>query len=86
MILEGTMSHTHTIADLDYFEAQHIAQILYHYKVDMLEKKLEATVEDYKDNGNRAESFDEHVAWHESIMAKIQWVSTEIVQKEVKSL
>lgn len=65
--------HTITIADLDDFEAGHIADILSMYENQMLCKKLDATVEDYKDDGRRAEWFDEHLEWHKSIMKKIKW-------------
>ena len=65
--------HTLTIARLDDFEADHVSEILSQYKRKMLGKKLEAMVEDHKNGGNHAAWFDEHLAWHESIMAKIVW-------------
>jgi hypothetical protein len=69
------MMHTLIISGLDDFEADHIGQILYEYKVKMLCKKLEAMVEDYKAGGeHRVEWFDEHLDWHNSIMAKVKWV------------
>jgi hypothetical protein len=72
------MSHTLTIAGLSDFEAEHIGQILNDYKVKMLGKKLEAMVEDYKaGDGHRAEWFDEHLEWHESIMSKVKWTKNE---------
>jgi hypothetical protein len=65
--------HTLTITGLDDFEAEHIGQILNDYKVKMLGKKLEAMVEDHRDGGNRVEWYENHLAWHESIMAKVKW-------------
>lgn len=65
--------HTLTIANLDDFEADHVAEILSEYKRKILVKKLEAMVEDSRDGGDQAAWFDEHLVWHESIMAKIKW-------------
>jgi hypothetical protein len=67
------MVHTLTISELSDFEAEHIGQILNDYKIKMLSKKLEAMVEDHKDGCRRADWYDEHLAWHESIMAKVKW-------------
>jgi hypothetical protein len=67
------MTRKLTISNLDDFAADHIGQILNDYKVKMLCNKLEAMVEDHKDGGNRAEWFDGHLKWHESIMKKIVW-------------
>jgi hypothetical protein len=69
--------HTLTISGLDDFEAEHISQILNDYKAKMLTKKLEAMVEDHKaGGGHREEWYDEHLAWHESIMSKVKWSSS----------
>lgn len=66
--------HTLTISGLDDFEAEYIGQILNDYKVKMLGKKLEAMVEDHKaGGGHRAEWYEKHLVWHESIMAKVKW-------------
>lgn len=65
--------HTITIPNLTDFEADHVAEILSEYKRKMLAKKLEAMAEDHQDGGGRAEWFDDHLEWHESIMAKIRW-------------
>lgn len=65
--------HTLTIPGLDDFEADHVGEILSEYRRKMLAKKLEAMAEDYQDGGNRSAWFDEHIAWHESVMAKIRW-------------
>ena len=71
--------HTLIIAGLDDFEAEHIGQLLQEYKVKMLEKKIEAMVEDYKaGGGHRAEWFNEHLEWHESIMAKAKWTKEDL--------
>jgi hypothetical protein len=71
--------HTLTITGLDDFEAEHIGQILNDYKVKMLGKKLEAIVEDHRaGGGHRAEWYDEHLAWHESIMAKVKWTKEDL--------
>lgn len=67
------MTHTLTIKDLDDFEAEHISQILRDYKTRMMADKITAFVEDRKDGGNRVKWFDEHLAWHETIMAKVTW-------------
>lgn len=67
------MTYTLTIADLTDFESDHIGEILADYKRKMLGKKLEAMVEDYRDGGSRVAWFDEHLAWHESIMSKVKW-------------
>jgi hypothetical protein len=69
--------HTLTIADLTDFEADHISEILSEYKRKILGKKLEAMAEDYKDGGNRAAWFDEHIAWHDEIMKKVRWTKNE---------
>jgi hypothetical protein len=66
--------YTITISNLDNDEADHISSILSDYKRRMLEKKLEAIVEDHKDGGNRVEWFDKHLMWHESIMKKVKWL------------
>lgn len=66
--------HTLTIAGLDDYEAEHIGYILKEYEVKMLEKKLEAMAEENKAGGGRqAEWFDDHLAWHNEIMAKVKW-------------
>lgn len=65
--------HTLTIAGLDDFEATHISQILRDYTTKMMSDKIHAFVEDKKDGGGRVEWFDAHLAWHESIMAKVKW-------------
>lgn len=67
------MTHTLTIKDLDDFEAEHISQILRDYKTRMMADKITAFVEDRKDGGDRVKWFDEHLAWHEGIMAKVTW-------------
>ena len=66
-------THILTIAELDDFEAEHIAQILHSYKTDMLTWKIEAIVEDHTDGGSRADWFDEHLRWHDEIMTKVKW-------------
>ena len=66
--------YTLTIAGLTDFEADHIGQVLNDYRCKMLTKKMEAMVEDYKTGGSeRAEWFDKHLAWHDSIMEKANW-------------
>lgn len=72
------MPHTLTITDLNDFEAEHISEILRSYKPAMITKKIEAMVEGNRssdmETANRIiEWFDEHLEWHESIMAKIVW-------------
>jgi len=61
------LMHTLTITGLDDFEATHIAEILYDYKTKMM---FDAFVED---RSHRAEWYEKHLAWHESIMAKAKW-------------
>jgi hypothetical protein len=65
--------HTLTISGLDDFEAEHIGQILAEYTRKMLMQKLEAIVEDKKTGGHYEKWVDSHLAWHESIMAKVKW-------------
>lgn len=62
--------HTLTISGLDDFEADHISEILSDYKRKMLVKKLEALAEN---NADHIKWIDQHLAWHESIMAKATW-------------
>jgi hypothetical protein len=64
------MTHTLTISGLDDFEATHIAEILNRYEGKMLEAKIDALCA--KDEG-RVEWIIDHLDWHKSIMAKIQW-------------
>jgi hypothetical protein len=71
------MMHTLTITGLDDFEATHIAEILYDYKTKMMSNRLDAFVEDRKDGGSRVEWYEKHLAWHESIMAKVKWTKNE---------
>lgn len=68
-----TDMHTLTITGLDDFEAEHIGQILNDYKCRMLMKKIEAIVEDKKTGSHHEKWVDEHLEWHESIMAKVKW-------------
>lgn len=67
------MSHTLTISGLTDFEADHINEILTDYKRRMIFKKFEAIAEDCRDGGGREEWFNKHIAWHETVMAKIKW-------------
>lgn len=62
--------HTLTISGLDDFEADHISEILSDYKRKMLMKNIEALAEN---DANYIEWLDEHLEWHESIMAKVKW-------------
>lgn len=66
--------HTLTISGLDDFEAEHIAQVLSAYHADMLEKKINAIMNDLRDGGNREDWHNEHIAWHKEIMSKVKWI------------
>lgn len=62
--------HTLIIADLDDFEAEHIASILCDYRPDMLAKRIDAMAAG--DQG-RIEWIDKHLDWHGKILDKISW-------------
>lgn len=67
------MPHTLTIADLDDFEAEHVADILREYRAKVLIDKIDATVEN---NTGRLEWIEAHLDWHEAVIAKIKWTKT----------
>lgn len=62
--------HTLIIANLDDFEATHIAEILSDYKSKILCDIIKALSLKKQDE---LEWYERHLAWHEEIMSKVKW-------------